>query len=189
MKIWGRPNSINVQKVMWAVGELGLDHERIDVGGAFGGLDTDDYGRMNPNRRIPVLEDGPAIVWESHACVRYLAATYGEGGLWPLDPGSAIDRRSLDGLEIHHTSSASCMSVFGGLIRTPEAGSGCGLRSSMPPAELGKIWHLVRQPPAGADFRARRSTDDGRHPLGVRLLSLRQPADRTPGISIDRSLV
>ena len=36
LKIWGRNTSVNVQKAMWAVGELKLPHERIDVGGAFG---------------------------------------------------------------------------------------------------------------------------------------------------------
>ena len=47
--IWGRKNSINVQKTMWTVGELGLAHERINVGGPFGGLDTPDYRELNPN--------------------------------------------------------------------------------------------------------------------------------------------
>ncbi len=41
LKIWGRRNSINVQKVMWAIGELAnVEHEHIDAGGPFGGLDT-----------------------------------------------------------------------------------------------------------------------------------------------------
>ncbi len=44
LKIWGRTSSINVQKVMWAVAELGLAHERMDAGGAFGGLSGPDYG-------------------------------------------------------------------------------------------------------------------------------------------------
>lgn len=87
LKIWGRNNSLNVQKVMWAVAELGVAHERVDVGGAFGGLDTAEYGRLNPNRRVPTVVDGDLVVWESNACVRYLAARYGEGGLWPVDPG------------------------------------------------------------------------------------------------------
>ena len=42
MKIWGRSNSINVMKVLWGLGELGLPFERIDVGGAFGKTDTAD---------------------------------------------------------------------------------------------------------------------------------------------------
>ena len=87
LRLWGRVNSLNVQKVLWALDELGLAHERIDAGGAFGGLDQPDYARLNPNRRVPVLEDGAVVVWESNAIVRYLAARYGEGTLWAADPG------------------------------------------------------------------------------------------------------
>jgi glutathione S-transferase len=83
LKIWGRASSINVQKVMWAVDELGLPHERIDAGRQFGGLDTPGFGRMNPNRRVPVLDDNGFYLWESNAIVRYLADTYGRGRLAP----------------------------------------------------------------------------------------------------------
>ena len=49
---------------------------------------------MNPNRLVPVVEDGATVVWESNAIVRYLAARYGAGELWPEDPGrrSVADR-------------------------------------------------------------------------------------------------
>lgn len=83
LKIWGRATSINVQKVMWTVAELGLPHERIDVGGAFGKLDTPEFIRMNPNKRIPVLDDDGFLLWESNAVVRYLAETYGRSSLAP----------------------------------------------------------------------------------------------------------
>jgi len=86
--VWGRKNSLNVQKVMWALGELGLAHERKDAGGAFGGLDTPEYLALNPNGRIPTLVDGDTVVWEPNAVVRYLAAQYGAGSLWPEDPGA-----------------------------------------------------------------------------------------------------
>ena len=36
LKIWGRENSVNVQKVLWCLSELDLDYERIDAGMAFG---------------------------------------------------------------------------------------------------------------------------------------------------------
>ena len=64
IKIWGRNTSSNVQKVMWAVGELKLEHERIDVGGAFGKNKEPPYLAMNPNgagadagrgRRLPAV--------------------------------------------------------------------------------------------------------------------------------------
>jgi len=86
LRIWGRPNSINVQKVMWAIGELDLAHERVDVGREHGGLDTAAYGAINPNRRIPTLQEDSFALWESNVIVRYLAAKYNPGGLWPVDP-------------------------------------------------------------------------------------------------------
>ena len=83
LKIWGRKTSVNVQKVMWAVGELGLPHERIDAGAAFGKLDTPEFGRLNPNRLVPVLDDNGFTLWESSAILRYLSEQYGRGTLAP----------------------------------------------------------------------------------------------------------
>ena len=37
IKIWGRTDSSNVQKVLWCCGELALDFDRVDFGGKFGG--------------------------------------------------------------------------------------------------------------------------------------------------------
>jgi glutathione S-transferase len=83
LKVWGRRNSGNVQKVMWAIGEIGLAHQRIDVGGPFGGLDDPDFRALNPHGVIPVIDDGGTVVWESNAIVRYLCAEYSPDGLWP----------------------------------------------------------------------------------------------------------
>ena len=120
LKIWGRTNSFNVQKVMWTADELGLAHERIDAGGAFGGLETDSYTALNPNRRIPVVEDGELALWESNAIVRYLAAKYGSGTLWPEDPGlRSLADRWMD-WQIT-TLQPQLHIIFWGLIRTAEA--------------------------------------------------------------------
>lgn len=118
LKIWGRPNSVNVQKVMWAVAELGQPHERIDVGGAFGGLDTEAYRAKNPNRLIPVLEDGGTVVWESNSIVRYLAARYGAGSLWPEDAGARAQADSWMDWQLG-TLQPVLGIIFWGLIRTP----------------------------------------------------------------------
>jgi len=118
LKVWGRRTSSNVQKVMWAVAELGLEHERIDVGGSFGGLDTPEFGALNPNRLIPVIDDGGVVIWESHAIVRYLAARYGRGTLWPEDPGErARADQWMDWL--HTTVWPDLGRIFMGLVRTP----------------------------------------------------------------------
>lgn len=84
--IWGRINSINVQKVVWAASECGLAFERIDAGGAFGGTRTPEYLAMNPNALVPVIRDGETILWESNAIIRYLAAAHGGPALWPDSP-------------------------------------------------------------------------------------------------------
>ncbi len=120
LTVWGRPNSINVQIVMWTAAELGLEVDRKDVGGAFGGLDTPEYLAMNPNGRIPTLQDGDLTIWESNACARYLAAKYGTGSLWPEDPAQ---RAKADmWMDWKKTSLAGPMTtVFWGLVRTPEA--------------------------------------------------------------------
>jgi glutathione S-transferase len=85
LKVWGRRTSINVQKVMFAVGELGLPHERYDVGGPFGKLDTPEYTMLNPNRLVPTIDDNGFVLWESNAIVRHLAQRYGRGTLSPAD--------------------------------------------------------------------------------------------------------
>lgn len=85
LKVWGRKTSINVQKVMFTVGELGIAHERYDVGGPFGKLDTPEYSMLNPNRLVPTIDDNGFVLWESNAIVRHLGQRYGRGTLSPAD--------------------------------------------------------------------------------------------------------
>ena len=85
MELYGRRNSSNVAPVLWCLEELGLACRRHDVGGSFGGLDTPAFRALNPNGRIPVLDDDGFVLWESNAIIRYLAEAYGEGGLGPRD--------------------------------------------------------------------------------------------------------
>jgi len=82
MKIWGRPNSTNVKKALWAATELDLDFEHIPAGGTYGVIDTPEFRALNPNGLVPVLEDDGLVLWESNVIVRYLAAKYGVGKLW-----------------------------------------------------------------------------------------------------------
>jgi len=85
LKILGRKTSSNVQKVLWCCGEIGLPFEREDIGGEFGKNKTPEYLALNPNGLVPTIDDGGFILWESNSCVRYLAAKYGKGKLWPAD--------------------------------------------------------------------------------------------------------
>lgn len=85
LKIWGRTNSNNVKKALWAAEEVGVPYENIPAGGAFGIVSDPAYRAMNPNGLVPTLEDGDLVLWESNTIVRYLAAQYGQSTLWIED--------------------------------------------------------------------------------------------------------
>lgn len=121
LKVWGRKTSVNVQKVMWAVAEVGQPHERIDAGGAFGRTDTPEYAAMNPNRLVPVLDDDGFTLWESNAIVRYVADRHGRGSLSPTDLQARA--RADQWMEWANTSLYADIisTIFWGLIRTPAA--------------------------------------------------------------------
>ena len=117
--LWGRDTSANVQKVRWALGELGLSYEHIPLGGKYGGNKSPDYLAMNPNGLVPTLRDGELTLWESHAIVRYLVATYGAGGLWPEAP---VVRAECDRWTdwTATTFQPAWIDVFWKFYRTPE---------------------------------------------------------------------
>ena len=117
LKIWGRTNSVNVKKVLWCLGELGLPYERQDAGGQFGVVNTPEYRRMNPNGLVPTLEEDGFILWESHTIVRYLCAKHGAGRLWPADLRARADAERW--MDWAFTFQAAMRNVFWGLIRTP----------------------------------------------------------------------
>jgi glutathione S-transferase len=121
LTVWGRKSSFNLQKVMWLVDELKLVHRHIEAGGQFGGLDAPEFRAMNPHGRVPVIDDGGTVVWESHAILRYLAARYGRGSFWQDDPAArSLADRWMDWS--HTTLQPDFLGgVFWGFYRTPEA--------------------------------------------------------------------
>ena len=118
MRIWGRKTSSNVQKVLWLAGELGLDYERIDVGGPFGGNDTPEYRALNPNGLVPTVEIDGLVLWESNSILRYLVRKYGQGRCYSTDLGqAALIDRWLDWQL--GTFNPAFTPVFMQLVRTP----------------------------------------------------------------------
>lgn len=91
LTIYGRTNSVNVQKVLWCLGELGVPYTRIDAGLQHGKNREPWYLALNPNGRIPLLTDGDFSLWESNTIVRYLAAKHGHGALCP----TSLETRAL----------------------------------------------------------------------------------------------
>jgi glutathione S-transferase len=86
LRIWGRTNSLNVQKALLALEEAGVAYERRDAGLSFGVVNTPEYRSMNPNGLVPTIEDGGFVLWESNSIVRYVCSRYAPGRLWPTDP-------------------------------------------------------------------------------------------------------
>jgi glutathione S-transferase len=117
LKIWGRVNSVNVKKALWAAEELGLQYERIDAGLHFGVTKTPEYRRMNPNSLVPTIEEDGFVLWESHSIVRYLAAKHAAGTLWPTDLRVRADAERW--MDWAFTLQNTMRDVFWGLIRTP----------------------------------------------------------------------
>lgn len=141
IELYGRDNSINVQKVMWCADEVGVSFQRHDVGGAFGGTQDTAYLALNPNAKIPTLVDGGYVAWESNSIIRYLAARYGKGSLWPEDPAARgyADRW----MDWQLTSLATGMThLFVGWVRTPSDQRDPLMLAGLA-AELADVWRLL----------------------------------------------
>ncbi len=121
LKIWGRQNSCNVQKVMWLVRELDLKFDHIPAGGSFGGLNTPEFLTMNPHGHIPVIQDNNVIVWESHTILRYLAASYGKTSWLPAEPAQRAQIEQWMDWQQTALQPDFINGVFWNYYRTPES--------------------------------------------------------------------
>jgi glutathione S-transferase len=119
LTIWGRANSVNVQKVLWCLSELDIAYRRIDAGMAFGQNDEPAYLEMNPNGRVPTLVDDDFVLWESNSVMRYLVLAYGQGS--PIYPQAPKQRASVDRWLDWTLSTLQPVDrpVFWALVRTP----------------------------------------------------------------------
>jgi glutathione S-transferase len=120
LTIWGRPSSFNTQKVLWLADELGLAYKHVPAGGSSGGLDTPEFLAMNPHGRVPVIDDGGTIVWESHTILRYLAARHGHGRFWHDDPAKRAGVEAWMDWAQTRLQPDFLNGVFWGFYRTPD---------------------------------------------------------------------
>ena len=167
LTIWGRVNSINVQKVLWCCGELGLPFERIDAGLQFGVNNTPEYRAMNPNALVPTIRDGSFVLWESQAIVRYLARKHGLGALCPADAQVCADAdRWMDWNAT--TVWPDLRPVFWGMVRTaPEKRDMALIRDARD--KLAKSMSILDAHLAGRAYVAGDSFTMGDIPVGTAL--------------------
>jgi glutathione S-transferase len=118
LRIFGRKSSSNVQKVLWCCGELDIPFVREDIGGKYGKNDEPAYLGLNPNGRVPTIDDDGFILWESNAIVRYLCAKHGMGTLCPRELTARADaERWMDWQQT--TLAADMRTLSRTLLKTP----------------------------------------------------------------------
>ena len=119
LHLWGRLSSINVRKVVWALQEIGVPFTRTDAGLAYGVVNDAAYAAQNPNRLVPLLQDGDYTLWESNVIVRYLSARYAPvDALYPSDLQRRFDaERWMDWQQT--TLNPAGSPAFKQLFRTP----------------------------------------------------------------------
>ncbi len=180
IKIWGRNTSSNVQKAMWAVDELGLEHTRIDVGGAFGKNKEAPYLAMNPNGLVPTLEEEDGfILWESNSITRYLASKHDKTGV--------IEPKDLKTRGLAHQWMDWQLSVVGpaitpafwGLIRTaPEKRDMAAIKTSQEKTTEAML--MLEAQLAKTAYVAGPAFSYGDIPVGVMVYRYRQASTRPP---------
>lgn len=181
IEVFGRATSSNVQAVMWAIGELGLNHRRHDLGHRFGGLDTSRFRAMNPHGLIPVIRDDEDVtIWETGAILRYLATRYGDDAVWPCD--AARRAQVYMWAEWAKTTPARLFTapIFWALVRTPKAD-----RDPAAIAAATRAFDAALAPGRGAAQRLplprRPRAHPGRYPAGPPALPLfRRALTRAP---------
>jgi glutathione S-transferase len=167
LKIWGRKNSINVQKVLWCCAELNLKYDRVDAGMQFGVNNTPEYLAMNPNGLVPTINDDGFILWESHAIVRYLACKHGTGALWPTDDKVCADAdRWMDWYNT--TLWLDLRPVFWNLVRVPPEKRDMKLVEESR-KKLAANFSIVNKQLAGRNYIAGSALTMGDIPMGVAL--------------------
>lgn len=151
LRIWGRANSVNVQKVLWCCAEISLPFERLDAGMQFGVNNQPAYLAMNPNGRVPTIEDGDFQLWESNAIIRYLVLQYAPAD--PIYPAAPKDRAGVERwLDWALTTLQPAeRPVFWGYVRTaPNLRDDAALKAGV--TEVATLWAMLDRHLAGRNF-------------------------------------
>lgn len=85
LKIYGRPNSLNVRKVLWLCEEIGQPYERTDWGRDHRPTTEPEFMAVSIFGVVPVVDDGGFILRESNTILRYLCTRHGRHDLYPTE--------------------------------------------------------------------------------------------------------
>lgn len=104
MKLHAVLASHNCRRVLATIEHLGLELEIVQPGIATGELKAPEYLALNPNGKVPTLEDGDFKLWESNAIMQYLASKKPGTELWPDDAQKRADITRWQFWEANHFS-------------------------------------------------------------------------------------
>jgi glutathione S-transferase len=185
LKVWGRNTSSNVQKVMWAVTEIGLQVERIDIGGPFGKNRDKPYLALNPNGLVPTIEEEDGFtLWESNSIVRYLAAKH-KSSLEPADLRTRAQAQKW--MDWQLTVMAPAIGpLFLGMVRTPPAERNAkAIEDSK--AKTGEAARILDEQLGKSRFLAGDAFSYGDIPMGIMVWRYRELAPERPAFkNLDR---
>jgi glutathione S-transferase len=182
IKVWGRMTSTNVQKVMWCIDELGVAHKHFDLPHGHARQDSA-YLAMNPNGLVPTIDDDGFVLWESNSCVRYIAAKFGAGSLWPTDPRKRADAERWMDWQLTTLSSPSWTIFLGLVLQKPEQRDTAAIAAAT--KRLNELWTIVDKVLATRNFVAGAELTIGDIPIGIvasRWFTIPAERDRHPNV-------
>src|SRR5262247_4756709 len=86
MKLFLLPSSGNAYKVRILLSLLKVPHERVIVDSSKREQKQAPFLKLNPRGEVPVLEDDGTVIWDSAACLAYVARKHGGEQWLPADP-------------------------------------------------------------------------------------------------------
>src|SRR6201993_1771694 len=108
MRLYLFPPSSRALGVVALKNHLAIDCELRSIDLGRGDQLAPEYVAMNPNRKMPTLEDDGFVLWEANAILFYLASKRPERGVWPAALRGQADVLRWLAWESAHWDAESC---------------------------------------------------------------------------------
>jgi|ERR1700749_4295734 len=124
LKLHAFPPSPRGFKVVAVAAHLGIPHEFVFVDLTAGTQKSPEFTALNPNQRMPVLEEDGWTLWESDAIAQYLASKKPESGMLPKDEKSRADMNRWMFWSGAHWDPACATLIFERFVKAMFGGGG-----------------------------------------------------------------
>ena len=116
MKLYVFPPSPRAHKVLAVANHLGIDYEPVIVNLVAGDQRKPEYLELNPNGRMPVMDDDGYVLWESNSIMQYLADQQ-PGKLLPVDGRGRFDVTRWQFWDAAHWDPACAILLFENVVK------------------------------------------------------------------------